>query len=121
MCIFPGWNLRELTDMVRAATGWDVSDAELLKIGERAMTLARTFNMRAGLTAQDDRLCERSYSPTRNGMLAQGGIDEEELQRAMHTYYVMMGWERETGVPYAEKLHELGVGWVAEYLPGGGA
>jgi aldehyde:ferredoxin oxidoreductase len=36
----------------------------------------------------------------------------------MHTYYVMMGWERETGIPTVEKLHELGVGWAAEYLPG---
>ena len=39
----------------------------------------------------------------------------------MHTYYGMMGWDRETGVPYPEKLHELGVGWAAEYLPGGSA
>ncbi len=121
MCIFPGWSLGDLTDMVRAATGWDVSDHELVKVGERAMTLARAFNMRAGLTAQDDRLCERSYSPTRGGLLSDGGIDEEALQQAMHTYYVMMGWDRETGVPYPEKLHELGVGWVAEYLPGGSA
>jgi aldehyde:ferredoxin oxidoreductase len=121
MCVFPGWTLRELTDMVRAATGWDVSDVELLKVGERALTLARAFNMRAGLTAQDDRLCERSYGPTRNGMLVQGGIDEKELRQAVRTYYVMMGWDRESGVPHVEKLHELGVGWAAEYLPAGGA
>ena len=121
MCFFPGWSLGDLTDIVRAATGWDVSDLELVKVGERAMTLARAFNMRAGLTAQDDRLCERSYSPTRDGLLSNGGIDEEELQQAMHAYYVMMGWDRETGIPHAEKLHELGVGWAAEYLPGGGA
>jgi aldehyde:ferredoxin oxidoreductase len=121
MCSFPGWSLVDLTDMVQAATGWDVSDVELLKVGERAMTLARAFNMRAGLTAQDDRLCERSYSPTRGGVLSEGGIDEEELQQAMQTYYVMMGWDRESGVPHAEKLHELGIGWAAEYLPGRGA
>jgi aldehyde:ferredoxin oxidoreductase len=121
MCFFTGWSLVDLTDMVRAATGWDVSDLELVKVGERAMTLARAFNMRAGLTADDDRLCERSYSPTRDGLLADGGIDEEELRQAMHAYYVMMGWDRETGVPYPETLHELGVGWAADYLPGGSA
>jgi aldehyde:ferredoxin oxidoreductase len=121
MCIFPGWSLVDLTDMVKAATGWDVSDHELVKVGERAMTLARAFNMRAGLTAEDDRLCERSYSPTRDGFLADGGIDEEELRQAMRTYYVMMGWDRETGIPHPEKLHELGVGWAVNYLPGGGA
>jgi aldehyde:ferredoxin oxidoreductase len=117
MCFFPGWSMRDLSAMVQAATGWDVTDVELLNVGERAMNLARTFNMREGLTADDDELCERSYGPTQGGMLADGGIDPEELRQAMRTYYVMMGWDRETGVPYVEKLHELGVGWAAEYLP----
>jgi aldehyde:ferredoxin oxidoreductase len=118
MCTFPGWSLRDLTDLTRAATGWDVSEYEILKLGERAMNLARVFNMREGLTADDDELCERSYGPTRGGALAEGGIDRDELKKAMHTYYGMMGWDRETGVPTVEKLQELGVGWAAEHLPG---
>jgi aldehyde:ferredoxin oxidoreductase len=48
----------------------------------------------------------------------EGGIDMEELREAVHTYYGMMGWVRETGVPTEEKLHELGVGWAGEHLPG---
>ena len=117
ICIFPAWGLRELSAMVRAATGWDVGEYELLKVGERAMTLARVFNTREGLTAADDQLCPRSYSPTQGGALAEGGIDREELRAAMHTYYGMLGWDRETGVPTVEKLQELSVGWAAEYLP----
>jgi aldehyde:ferredoxin oxidoreductase len=117
MCTFPGWHVHDLTEMVRAATGWDVTTYELLKVGERAMTLARTFNMREGFTVEDDALCPRSYGPTTNGALSEGGIDMEELRQAMHHYYVMMGWERETGVPTMEKLEELGVGWAAAYLP----
>jgi aldehyde:ferredoxin oxidoreductase len=118
ICSFPGWSLRDLTDMVQAATGWDVSEYELLKVGERAMTLARTFNMREGFTVEDDTLCPRSFGPTQGGALSEGGIDMEELREAVHTYYGMMGWDRETGVPTVEKLQELGVGWAAEYLPG---
>jgi aldehyde:ferredoxin oxidoreductase len=118
ICIFPGWHLRDLAVMTEAATGWDVSEYELLKLGERAMTLARVFNMREGLTADDDELCERSYGPTQGGALAEGGIDRDELKKAMHTYYGMMGWDRETGVPTVEKLQELGVSWAAEHLPG---
>jgi aldehyde:ferredoxin oxidoreductase len=117
MCTFTAWSLQELTDMVHAATGWNVSGYELLKVGERAMTLARTFNMREGLTVEDDQLCPRSYSPTTSGVLADGGIDMEELREAIHTYYVMMGWEKETGVPTVEKLYELDIGWAAEHLP----
>jgi aldehyde:ferredoxin oxidoreductase len=120
ICSFPGWSLRDLTDMVHAATGWDVSEFELLKLGERAMTLARTFNMREGFTVEDDALCPRSYSPTQGGALAEGGIDMEELREAVHTYYGMMGWDRETGLPTVEKLQELGVGWAAEHLPDSG-
>ena len=81
MCFFPGWSLREMADMIKAATGWDVSEFELLKVGERALTLARVFNMREGLTAEDDKLCERSYGPTQGGALAEGGIDRDELRR----------------------------------------
>ena len=117
MCTFPGWNITELTQIVKAATGWDVSEYELYRVGERALTLARVFNMREGKTIDDDRLPERSYGPTRGGALADGGIDREELREAMHTYYGMMGWDKETGVPTVDKLQELGVGWAAEYLP----
>ena len=55
-------------------------------------------------------------SPT-DGALAEGGIDMEELREAMHTYYVMAGWDRETGVPTVGKLQELDVGWAVTYLP----
>jgi aldehyde:ferredoxin oxidoreductase len=118
MCEMPGWSMDDLAQMTRAATGWDVTAYELLRVGERAMTLARTFNVREGLTVEDDRLAERSYVPTRDGALADGGIDPGELREAIHTYYGMMGWDRETGVPTVEKLQELGVGWAVEHLPG---
>jgi aldehyde:ferredoxin oxidoreductase len=117
LCFFTGWGLWEMSDLVKAATGWNVSEYELLKVGERAMTLARTFNMREGFTVEDDQLCPRSYGPTQGGALAEGGIDLGELREAVHTYYVMMGWDRETGVPTVEKLQELDIGWAAEYLP----
>jgi aldehyde:ferredoxin oxidoreductase len=117
MCSMPGWSVRDLAEMVQAAVGWDVSEYEILKLGERAMNLARVFNMREGLTTADDALCERSYGPTHGGALSEGGIDREELRQAVHTYYGMMGWDRETGVPTPERLYELGVGWAEEHLP----
>ncbi|MBN2390515.1 MAG: aldehyde ferredoxin oxidoreductase family protein, partial [Anaerolineae bacterium] len=60
ICFFTEWSLRDLCEMVQAATGWNVGEYELLKVGERAMTLARVFNMREGLTVEDDQLCPRS-------------------------------------------------------------
>jgi aldehyde:ferredoxin oxidoreductase len=117
ICSFTGWSLQELREMVQAATGWDVTDYELLKVGERALTLSRVFNMREGFTVEDDQLCPRSYSPTTDGALSEGGIDMEELREAVHTYYGMMGWDPQTGVPTVGKLQELDVGWAAASLP----
>jgi len=118
MCMFVRWSLNDYVDIVRAATGFDVTAYELLKVGERALTLARVFNTREGFGVEDDRLAERSYGPTRNGALSDGGIDREVMREAVHTYYRMIGWDKETGVPTVEKLQELSVGWAAEYLPG---
>ena len=118
MCSMPGWSIRDLAEMVDAATGWDVSEYEILKLGERAMNLARVFNMREGLTTEDDVLCERSYTPTRGGALAEGGIDREELRQAVHTYYGMMGWDPERGLPTRAKLYELELDWVVDELGG---
>ena len=116
ICTFPGWSIPEMTQIVRAATGWDVSDYELYRVGERALNLARVFNTREGFTVDDDHLAERSYGPTIGGALRDGGIDREELREAVHNYYAMMGWEKETGVPKLETLQDLGVEWAAGYL-----
>ncbi len=121
-CLFvqmgAGMALDEEVDMVRAATGWNVTTFELLKAGERAYTLARVFNMREGLTADDDRLPDRTFEPTQGGTLSGVRIDRDAVNQAIHTYYAMMGWDPETGVPLPWKLQELDVPWAVEYLPG---
>ncbi len=120
MCLFIPWNADELLQILHAATGWDMSLYEYQKIGERALTLARLFNVREGFGPSDDRLAPRSYGPTTSGALAEGGIDPAALEAAMHTYYGMLGWNRETGVPTREKLAELDVAWAEVYLPQSG-
>ncbi len=117
VCNFVPWTIEERVELVRAATGWDVSAVELYKVGERALNLARVFNLREGLTAEDDRLPERAYGPTRNGTLADGGIDREELYEAVHLFYDMMGWDAETGAPTEGTLEQLSIGWAARHLP----
>jgi aldehyde:ferredoxin oxidoreductase len=117
MCAFVPWTMAERMEMLRAATGWDVNAYEYLQLGQRALTLARAFNVREGFGPADDRLALRSYGPTRSGALAEGGLDPEALEEAVHAYYAMMGWDKETGVPTVERLYQLGIGWAAAYLP----
>ena len=44
-------------------------------------------------------------------------LDEAAFEKAKQTYYEIMGWERETGVPERKTLEELDIAWAAEHLP----
>ena len=39
------------------------------------------------------------------------------MQQAIKTFYGMMGWDMETGIPTRGKLAELGISWAAESIP----
>ena len=118
MCSFVPWTFHQHVEMLGALTGWDYTDVEALKLGERVATMGRAFNLREGLTAADDVLPKRFFSPTPRGALKDSAIDPEAMSTAIHTFYNMMGWDPETGVPTQEKLEELGIKWVAGELAG---
>lgn len=100
-----------IADVVQAVTGWKTSAWELMKAGERALNLARAFNVREGLGKQDDWLPERFFSPHFTTEPKGVAVDREALRQAVASYYAMMGWDAE-GVPSEAKLQELGIGWV---------
>jgi aldehyde:ferredoxin oxidoreductase len=114
-CLFVPWTLRQQVEMLRALTGWDYTDFEAMRQGERVANMARVFNLREGLTAADDQLPKRFFSSTPRGALKGTAIDAEAMKRATRTFYTLMGWDPITGVPTQEKLEELGISWaVAE-------
>lgn len=114
---FRAMSLDELVQIVQAITGWRTSLFELLKAGERGLTMARAFNCREGFTAADDRLPERFFEPMRDGTLRGHAIDRDQFNAALRLYYGMMGWD-EQGVPSRAKLEELAVGWIWDRLLG---
>ncbi|MCB0094583.1 MAG: aldehyde ferredoxin oxidoreductase family protein [Caldilineaceae bacterium] len=111
MCDFVGipigaLKLKALRDFINAATGWDMTMWELMKVGERANTLARLFNVREGFSATDDTLPDRIFEPLEKGRLEGIGVDRAEFGQALKTYYQMAGWG-DDGVPTPAKLAEL--------------
>jgi len=116
MCIFPPFNHSHLVELVNGATGWNTSVFELMKVGERALALARVFNAREGYTARDDIIPERFYEAFNSGPLKDKKIGKQTMHQALQTYYRMAGWDPERAVPTAEKLQELDLGWVVEEL-----
>ena len=121
LCIFTFGPVRtfkipHLVEMVKAVTGWETSLWELIKVGERATTMARCFNIKHGATKQDDRLPGRLFQGLKNGALNGSKMDKHEFERAISLYYEMMGWDKDTGIPTVGKLHELSIGWVYEQI-----
>ncbi len=109
LCVFPGYgmSLKELWQLVKAATGFDyptVTDLE--RVGERISTLARLFNVREGLAREADTLPARNLSQPMGAGPAAGQI--VELDPMLDEYYRLMGWD-ENGVPTSEQLTRLGL------------
>lgn len=113
---------------VSALWNRNVTGAELLEIGERIVNLERLYNVREGLTREDDylpkrfteepvplfeypedRLTEeeaRSLEPIRYGRL-------QDFDAMLDRYYTLRGWTRD-GVPTPETLARLGLAGLAK-------
>jgi aldehyde:ferredoxin oxidoreductase len=102
----------EIVDYVKAVTGWETSLFDLLKVGERHAHMARIFNLREGFTSKDDSLPDRLFNPMEGGTLKGKKVDKQQFSKAIETYYEMMGWDPETGIPKKEKLAELDLDWL---------
>jgi aldehyde:ferredoxin oxidoreductase len=114
MCDFVGTPLNALaleqfSSYVNSVTGWNMSLYELMKVGERANTLARLFNCREGFTPADDVLPARMHEGIGNGALKGERVDPEQFLAARRLYYEMAGWNGDTGQPTAARLAELEV------------
>jgi aldehyde:ferredoxin oxidoreductase len=111
-------SLSRLVELVEAVTGWDTSLWELLKVGERNMTMARVFNLREGFGRKDDTLPDRLFAPLENGPLQGKAVDRKEFEDALTMYYESLGWDPKEGIPTRGRLAELNLYWLDEFLKG---
>ena len=116
VCVFLPYNQKRSVEVIEALTGWNVTDWELMKVGERSLNMARVFNLRSGITRADEIFPKRIHEEFTSGPLEGIGYGEEKLNNAISIYYDMMGWDRETGVPGRGKLMELDIEWAADLL-----
>ncbi len=116
VAVYGGIGFPRMAQLVQAVTGWNTSVWELMKMGERALNMARAFNRREGFSPADDVLPRRFFSPHPSGPLQGVGIEEKAFSEAKETYYRMMGWPE--GHPSPAKLEELGVDWVVPLMEG---
>jgi aldehyde:ferredoxin oxidoreductase len=95
-------------ELLRAATGWDLTGEAVRLIGERIVNQERLFNAREGMTRADDTLPRRFLEePMPEGGASAGSV--LELEPMLDEYYLVRGWDVKTGLPTPEKLAELGL------------
>ncbi|HHW91756.1 MAG TPA: hypothetical protein GX735_03555 [Firmicutes bacterium] len=93
---------------LNAALGTDYTPEDLDFVGERVNTLERCYNLREGLTREDDTLPRRLLEEALPDGPAKGEkVGEEALQDLLSQYYAALGWDTRTGVPTKATLARL--------------
>jgi aldehyde:ferredoxin oxidoreductase len=119
--IFSTLNGEEMADtalmakLFSACTGYETSEAELDRAGERIWTQLRAIDVR---NHDRDRVVDES---TLDGFMDPGKddgvvLDRDKFQGLLDAYYELSGWNPENGWPTRTKLEELGLGDVADGL-----
>lgn len=109
------WQLygpNDMVELIRAATGWNVTLDEVLEVGERRLNLMRAFNAREGMGRAADGLPKKFFKALTGGPSDGVALSAEEMERATEQYYALAGWDPATGLPTPEKLGALGLAWA---------
>lgn len=108
-CWFTGFNDTETqTEALNAATGWNMSLEEVVKVGRRVVNLMRLYNLKVGLTPDKEKPSPRYSSQPVDGPNKDKAIGPH-WEKMVDKYYQLMGWDRKTGMPLPETLRELGL------------
>ena len=100
---------------MKAVTGWEVTNEEMLKTGERIANIRQAFNIREGLNPLRFMVPDRVLGkpPLKEGPVAGITIDEDTL---IKEYLTAMDWDLKTARPSKKRLLELELADVAQEL-----
>jgi len=106
LCLFTSFALGadDYRDIFNATVGAELTSDELVAAGERIWNLERLFNLRAGISRDQDTLPKRLLSEPIPEGPAKGHV--HRLGELLPEYYKERGWSAD-GVPTDEKLAEL--------------
>jgi len=106
LCIFTSFAIGapEYLTLIKNATGFEWSEEEMFKVGERIWNIERKFNLEAGIDAEQDTLPQRLLKDKIETGPGKGNTTR--LETMLPEYYQLRGWN-EKGIPTEEKLKEL--------------
>ena len=109
ICDFVPYGFDRLAPVLNAATGFDYSSEDLMKLGAKITHLARRYNIRNGRKHSDDTLPDRFFNEKSiSGLMAGKKIDREFFKSIIQKYYALRGWN-EHGIPSNETLEKYGL------------
>lgn len=104
-----------ICDLVAGGTGIALSPDELMRLGQRIVTLERSFNLREGLRPEDDDRLPRRMMETIPPDVPDGEpMASTRLRRMLREYYQLHGWNQETGRPTPASLDRLNLGFALD-------
>jgi aldehyde:ferredoxin oxidoreductase len=104
-------------DLLNAATGWTYNMDKFREAGERIWNLIRAFNVREGITKEDDTLPPRIFEDPLPTGIAEGRVVlRKDFERMLKEYYELRGWNANTGAPEYETLKRLDLEDIAKKL-----
>ena len=115
-CIFPNPPVKNMVEMIAAATGYAVTLENILTYGERMWNLKRALNIKLGYDARtNEKLPELLLRALPDGNAA-GNI--VALEPMLREYYTARDWDWASGKPSRAKLNALGMTEIAKDLWG---
>jgi len=95
-------------DLMKAVTGWDLNDDELMKTGKRIATILHAFNLREGFKPSYFTAPPRAAGdpPLKVGSLKDITVDLEDRKKQ---YYEAMGFDTNTGKIREDIIEALGL------------
>jgi len=122
LCWFSAWGLPNLMELLQeglhAITGLKYEERELREIGDRISQLERAFNIRHGLTPEDDLDVSPRLLEAPSDGPGKGKSIKPYLRGMVNEYYRIMGWDSKTGKPLISTLKRLRLDYVINHMWG---
>jgi aldehyde:ferredoxin oxidoreductase len=102
-----------LCQWIKGLTGWDLTSADLMEVGDRLYNLKRAYNVLMDISSERDTIPQRILEILRPGKPI--GEGEKLFLDMRRDYYEFRGWD-EKGIPKRERLISLGLEEAAEKI-----
>jgi aldehyde:ferredoxin oxidoreductase len=108
----------DLAELYSAATGIEMDEDGLMRMGERIHNIEKAFNiLHAGFSRRDDDPPQRLMDePVESGPMKGERLDREKWDQMLDEYYELHGWDKETGWQTRKCLEDLDLQKVADHL-----